>query len=136
MPSRSTFLTFIAAVPTLIGALATLAPATLLALKGAEPSAAAEVMARTTGVLLLTVGLLTFLVRRDPSSPSLRAVLVSNLVLQLALLPIDPAAFAAGTFVGLASFVPNTVLHVLIAVALGHYLREMGREEEPRVVVR
>ena len=128
---RKTFLTLASLVPMLVGALALLSPAVLLVVvKGAETNGAAEVMARTVGVLLACVGVVTFLSRHDPGSTALRAVLIGNLVLQLALLPIDPIAYATGVFVGLGSFVPNTLLHVGLAGAFAYYLRAMPQVAE------
>jgi len=125
---RKTFLTFASLVPMLVGALALFAPAVLIVVvKGAETNGAAEVMARTVGVLLLSIGLVTFLVRGDSDSPTLRAVMIGNLVIQLALMPIDPLAYANGVFVGLGSFVPNTLLHLGLAAAFAYYLRAMHR---------
>jgi hypothetical protein len=121
---RRTFLTITAFVPMAVGALALLAPGFLLGeLKGAETNGAAEVMARTVGVLLVSWGVLTFLVRGAPGSSTLRAVLAGNLFLQLAMLPVDPLAYMSGVFVGLGSFVPNTILHVVLAAAFVHFLR-------------
>lgn len=107
-----------------VGALALLAPAILVEeIKAATPSASANVMARTSGVLLIAVGLLDLLVRRHADSRTMRAILIVNLVLQLAILPIDPLAFAAGTFTTLGSFVPNTILHLLLAAGFAYRLR-------------
>ena len=114
--TRKTLLTATGVTALAVGTLALVAPAVLLEkVKVAAPSAPANVMARTAGVLLIVVGLLDLLVRRHDDSPTMRAILAVNLVLQLAILPIDPLAFAAGTFTTLGSFVPNTVLHVLLA---------------------
>ena len=65
--------------------------------------------------------------RRHDDSPTMRAVLIVNLVLQLAILPIDPLAFAAGTFTTLGAFLPNTILHVVLAVAFARELRRAAR---------
>ena len=126
--TRKTFLTIAATIPILIGAFALLAPSVLLeTAKGAAPSDAAEVMARTVGVLLLAIGALTFAVRGHESSPTLRAILIADLAIQLALLPIDPIAYASGVFHGLGSFVPNTIVHLALAYGLVHYLVRMDR---------
>lgn len=44
---------------------------------------------RETGVLLLCLGLMAALVRRQPDSPTLRAVLLANLLAQLGLLATE-----------------------------------------------
>jgi hypothetical protein len=126
--SRKTFLTIAALIATLIGAIATLSPGFLLTvMKGADAAPAALVMARTTGVLLLFAGLLTWLVRDHPPSPTLRAVLIANAALQLLLLPIDPLGWASGAFTTLGSFVPNLVIHSALCAGFLLCLRRMNR---------
>lgn len=127
--SRSLFLTLGAAVAAAIGLLALTAPNVLLTqLKFAQSNPAAEVMARTVGVLLLSVALVNFLVRKHPDSPTLKAILIGDLFLQLAILPIDPWAFYNGTFNTLASFIPNTIIHILLAAGFIYYLATMEPE--------
>lgn len=129
--TRTALFTVTGIVALCVGALALFAPAVLITnFKAAAPSASANVMARTVGVLLLAVGLLDLLVSRHADSLTLRAILIVNLVLQLALLPIDPLAFVAGTFTTLGSFVPNTILHILLATAFARELRRLGRAPE------
>jgi hypothetical protein len=121
--TRKTFLTIVSPIALAIGALAVIAPGTLVeGVKHAAPSEAANVMARTVGVLLVSFGLLNFLVRGHGDSPTMRAILAANLLLQLGLLPIDPLAYAHGVYAGLGSCVPNTVLHVLLASGFGYHL--------------
>lgn len=113
---RTLILALSGTVAGLVGSLALFAPAVLLELvKGVEATGPARVMASTVGVLLLVVALLNLLVCTHRDSPTLRMVLVTNLVLQLALLPVDPLAYATGVFDTLGSWVPNTVLHVVLA---------------------
>lgn len=130
--NRSLFLILGAAVAAAIGLLALVAPHTLLTeLKYAQSNPAAEVMARTIGVLLLSVALVNFLVRKHPDSPTLKAILIGDLFLQLAILPIDPWAFYNGTFNTLASFIPNTIIHILLASGFIYYLATMKPETSP-----
>lgn len=122
--TRSTFLCVAATIALLIGGLALLAPGFLLAeLKHAEVTPAAVVMARTVGVLLLCVGALALLVRRHPDSPTMRAVLLANLLVQLGLVPIDPLAWHGGAFHTLGSFVPNTLVNLALAAGFAFFWR-------------
>ena len=122
--TRKTLLTITAITAIAVGALALLAPGVLIEkIKVADPSATANVMARTAGVLLVVIGLLNLLVRGHGDSPTMRAILTVNLVLQLGILPIDPLAFVSGTFTTLGSFMPNTILHVLLAAGFARQLR-------------
>ncbi|MFK7987561.1 MAG: hypothetical protein AB8I08_16195 [Sandaracinaceae bacterium] len=118
--NRTTFLTAVAVVAGTIGLFALVLPDVLLvAVKHAEPNPAALVMTRTVGVLLITMGVLNALVRSHSNSPTLRAVLAANLVLQVAIAPIDPLAWLDGTFHTLGSFLPNTGLHIALAAGFG-----------------
>ncbi len=103
-------------VPACVGLLALFASTTLLTAKGVtttEPAAIA--MTRTVGVALLGVGGLNFACRDLAPSVSRRRLLAANALLQLMLLPLDPYACAVGAFVGMGSYLPNTVLHVVLA---------------------
>lgn len=126
--SRKTFLTLVSFTAIAVGTFALLAPSVLIeTVKVAAPSGSANVMARTTGILLVAMGLLDFLVRDHEDSPTMRAVLVANIVLQIGILPIDPLAYANGVFTGLGSFLPNTILHVVLASGFAYYLVKMRR---------
>ncbi len=121
MPSFATMSTrrlliFTAALALCIGGFALLFPALLLEGKGVgtlDPAAVA--MTRTVGVALLGVAGLNLALSGLPSSGILRRVLLANAAFQLALLPLDPWACATGAFEGLASFLPNSILHVVLA---------------------
>ena len=100
-----------------IGGFALLFPALLLTGKGValiDPAAVA--MTRTVGVALLGVAGLDLACADLPPGSSLRRVLVANGLFQLTLLPLDPFACATGAFHGVASFLPNSVLHVVLAI--------------------
>lgn len=126
--TRSLFLTLAGLIALGVGLISSLAPGFLLTvMKGAATTPAAEVMARTTGVLLIFAGVLSILVRRHPPSPTLRSVLLANALLQAMLLPIDPLAFASGAFNTLGSFLPNLVLHSVLLLGFVLCLRSMPK---------
>jgi hypothetical protein len=126
--SRKSFLMLTSFVALAVGLFALGAPAVLLGtVKLAAPSSSANVMARTVGVLLITVGVLDFLVRDHADSPTLRAILIANLLLQLLIVPIDPLAYVSGVFHTLGSFLPNTILHLVLAGGFAFYLAKMPR---------
>lgn len=105
-------------VPACVGLLALFASTTLLTAKGVttiEPAAIA--MTRTVGVALLGVGGLNFACRDLAPSVSRGRLLAANAMFQLMLLPLDPYACAVGAFNGIGSFLPNTVLHIVLAGA-------------------
>ena len=124
--TRATFLTFTSASAFAIGLLAIVGPGVLLEdVKHAQANPVALVMTRTVGVLLIAMAVLTFSVRHHPSSETLRSVLLANLVLQVGILPIDPIAYATGAFSTLGSFLPNTLLHIVLIAGFAYWLAKM-----------
>ncbi|MBK7402406.1 MAG: hypothetical protein IPJ34_40780 [Myxococcales bacterium] len=120
--NRKLFLTMVACVALAVGSVALLGPGVFLETgKGALPSEAAKVMMREVGVLLVAVGLLGWLVRDHPDSPTLRAILVANAVLQVGIFPIEIAAYQRGVFPLLSGILPNSVFHVLAAAGFAYF---------------
>lgn len=115
--NRKTFLTLASIIALCVGVFALTAPAALLASKGvgANAAAAAEVWVREVGLILIAVGVTAFLVKGHPDTPTLRAFLIGNAVLQLGLLPIEIVAFAQGVIASLSGIVPSSVLHFFLA---------------------
>ena len=121
--ARRRFLTFAGATALLVGGLALGEPRVLLeTLKHAAAPPEALVMARTLGVCLLACGGLMVGARRAEPSRALRSILLAMGALQIAILPIDPSAYLAGTFGSLGSFVPNTVLHIGLAIGFAFFI--------------
>lgn len=126
--NRKLFLTIVACVALAVGSVALLGPGVFLETgKGALPSEAAKVMMREVGVLLVAVGLLGWLVRDHPDSPTLRAILVANAVLQVGIFPIEIVAYQRGVFPLLSGIVPNNVFHVLAAAGFAYFAAKVER---------
>ncbi len=106
-----------------VGGAALLAPDAMLASKGITGNPAARVWMREVGALLLAVGVTSWLIRHHEDSPTMRAVLWGNALLQLGLLPIELFAYVQGTIPALAGIVPNSVLHVLLAIGFVTFAR-------------
>ena len=119
--SQRTFLTIVAAVALAIGSFAAIAPGALLESKGVVPSEAGNLWARELGVALIALGVITFLARKHEPSPTLRAFLIGNAVLQIGLFPIEIVAYARGVITSLAGIVPNSILHVVLAAGFAFY---------------
>ncbi len=132
--SRKAFLTITAVIAFAIGCFALGLPSVLITdVKVAAPSETANVMARTVGILLITIGVLDFLVRDHDDSPTMRAILIANLILQFGIMPIDPSAYLSGVYRTLGSFVPNTILHVLLASGFIYQLMQMRKNDRRRL---
>lgn len=104
-----------------VGLFALLYPGPLLAGKGVSQNPAANIWVRELGVLLIATGIVAFLVRGQADSPTLRAVLIGNLIIQTGLWPIEPLAYRRGIITKLSGIVPNSVLHVFLAGGFAYY---------------
>jgi hypothetical protein len=114
--SRSTFLSIGSAIALAIGSLAVALPNALLDSKGVSlPNDAAAIWVREVGMNILALGVTLFLVRRHGDSPTLRAFLFGNAILQLGLLPIEISAYQQKVITSVSGIVPNSLLHVVLA---------------------
>lgn len=127
--TRKIFLTLASFIALAVGTFALIFPGILLESKGVAASDAVNIWVREVGVLLISVGVAAFLVRSHEDSPTLKAFFISNIVLQLGLLTIEPFAYANGIITKLSGIVPNTLLHVLLACGFAYYLVKMQRQE-------
>jgi hypothetical protein len=119
---RTTFLTLSSVVALAIGTFAFVAPEALLESKGVTiPNSAAALWVREVGLLIFALGLIMFLVRRHPDSPTLRAVLLGNAVVQIGLFPIEIVAYRHDVITLMSGIVPNSVVHALLAVGFLAY---------------
>lgn len=129
--SQRAFLTIVAFVALAIGGFAAIAPGALLDSKGVLPSEAGNLWARELGVALVALGIVTFLARKHEPSPTLRAFLIGNAVLQVGLFPIEIIAYARGVITSLAGIVPNSVLHLVLACGFAYYASRAVPKERP-----
>jgi hypothetical protein len=117
---RSLFLSFAAFVALVVGAFALAAPSVLLATKGVSGSAA-EVWVREVGALLIAIGVTVFTVRNHEDSPTLRALLIGNALVQIGLFPIEVLAYYQGVIPLLSGILPNSIVHLLLAAGFVYY---------------
>jgi hypothetical protein len=119
--SQRAFLTLVAIVALAIGSFAAIAPGALLESKGVIPSEAGNLWARELGIALVALGLVSFLARKHEPSPTLRAFLIGNAVLQVGLFPVEIIAYARGVITSLAGIVPNSILHLVLAAGFAYF---------------
>ena len=77
------FLSVVGVIALGVGTLAVSAPLSLLESKGAVASPATVVWVREVGVNILALGVMSLLMRSHAASPTLRAFLIGNAVVQL-----------------------------------------------------
>jgi hypothetical protein len=123
--ARELFLTIVSGIATGIGVFAVILPGRLLSSKGVAPNAALHVWVREVGILLLAIGVTAFLVRGQPNSPTLRAFLVCNAIVQVGLLPIEVIGYVRGVLTKISGVVPNTILHIVLAASFIYYATTM-----------
>ena len=113
--SRRAFLIMVSSIAFGVGAFALFAPGMLLESKGVAPSEAGNVWAREVGVAILSTSVVAFLLKDHRDSPTLRAFLIGNAILQVGLFPIEIVAYANGVITKVSGIVPNSILHLLLA---------------------
>lgn len=118
---RKTFLTLVSAIAMFVGVISIFAPAVLLESKGVLTNPAANVWARELGISLVSIAFIAFAIRDQPDSPTMKAFLLGNAILQIGLLPIEIIAFANGTLTKLSGIVPNSLLHIGLGAAFCFY---------------
>jgi hypothetical protein len=123
---RKYFLTFASVVALGVGSVALFAPDVLLSTKGVAGNAAASVWMCEVGVMLVAIGFIAWCVRDHPNSPTMRAFLWGNALLQLLLLPVEILAFGHGTITNLLGIVPNSILNVLLGLGFFVSARATG----------
>ncbi|MEQ1553239.1 MAG: hypothetical protein ABL929_03615 [Ferruginibacter sp.] len=119
--SRQIFLTIASIIAFSVGIFAILFPNTLLASKGVEPLVGTLVWMRETGLLLLTIGIIAFLVRKHESSETLKIFLFGNIIIQIGLFVIELLAYFNGIITKLSGIIPNLTLHILLAIGFVHF---------------
>ena len=119
--NRKNFLSFAAIVALGVGSVASLFPAALLTSKGVLPTASTCLWMREVGVILIALGVVAGMVRTHPDSPTLRALMAGNLLIQLGLLGVEVAGYAAGVITLLSGILPNAILHVVLAMGFAWF---------------
>ena len=123
---RKTFLGIVGVIGIVIGSMALLFPAALLAGKGVSPEPAPVVWVREVGILILAMSAVVILARAQPDSPTMRAILWGNALLHAGLFPIELAAWNAGVITRVSGVAPNSVLHVVLAAGFVAFARRVA----------
>lgn len=132
---QRTFITIVGTLGLAIGLLALCFPAVLLAGKGVLPEPATAVWVREVGVLILGLSVILLLLRNQPDTPSMRAVLWGNAVVHGGLLPIEIMAWQGGVITRLAGVVPNSALHVVVATGFVFFASRTHRAALPGTLI-
>lgn len=119
--SRQYFLASASVIAFSVGLFALIAPETLLESKGVEPVVGTLIWVRETGLLLITTGIIAFSVRKHEISPTLKAFLFGNIIIQIGLFLIELVAYLNGVITKLSGIIPNLSLHVILAIGFAYH---------------
>ncbi|MEC7263668.1 MAG: hypothetical protein VXW38_08000 [Bacteroidota bacterium] len=131
---RQTFLTIASMIAFLVGVMATFFPSLLLVSKGVFPGDGVKVWMTEVGILLIVSGVINFLIRKHPSSPTLFVLFLGNVLIQLGLLAVEVLAFAKGTITEISGIIPNSIIHGVLAIGFTYYIFRMVPNENPQGV--
>jgi len=114
---RKTFLSIVSPVALIIGLVALFFPSILLESKGVIPGGPVKVWMSEVGILLVSAGVILFLVRKEEDSIALKAILIGNTLVQIGLL---------GVIKEVSGIIPNSILHVLLSIGFIYYLSKIS----------
>jgi hypothetical protein len=121
-------LTISGLIAILMGGAAIFIPDTLIAsFELGAADMAGRAFARSTGVALAAVGVMNLLALRDGRSPALYAILVANLLVNLA----NPLVDFMEPFPKGGGFWGSVALHAVFVVAFGYFLVTWNRSSRP-----
>ena len=126
---RQAFLTIAAVEASLFGAIALVIPG---AAAGVSLTPYDVFLARSIGTLLLTVGIITWSVRREAASNALRGILSANVFMHALLASIDITNTLGGTLGPSAWF--GISVHVAFIAGFTYYLVRMRVPRATRAV--
>lgn len=123
---RSSFFLVTTIIAFVFGLMMLFAPLKAVEGFGMVPTFEAGLIFRTLGVTILSTGVLNFLVRDQPDSPALKAVLIFNVVLHGLGMAVD----LLGVFQGIIDFtkiIPGLLAHLFIGIGSLLYVARMNR---------
>jgi hypothetical protein len=124
--SRQVFMTIASIIAFSVGTFALIFPNILLESKGVTPLVATLVWTREVGLLLITIGITVFLIRKHEISETLKAFLFGNIIIQIGLFAIELLAYFNGVITKLSGIIPNLTLHIVLAIGFIHFWKTMS----------
>jgi hypothetical protein len=125
---RRRFLILAAIVPGLFGLLNMLAPGEVRGILTVDVNAAVTAVTRWYGFTTFSLGVINFLVRSDPGSPALRAVMIGNIVFHVLAMSFQSGDYMAGLMTT-SGLVMALVSHSLLAIGFAYFLFKLPRQQ-------
>lgn len=123
---RSVFLIISAIVGILFGGMLLYAPSTSAENFGLTSTPEISLLFRSMGGMILSLGILNFLVRNEPDSYALKAILIFNLMTHLIGLIIDMNGIREGVLM-FNRVAVGFAVHILISLGCIYYLTRINR---------
>ncbi|KFF12431.1 hypothetical protein IW15_12835 [Chryseobacterium soli] len=119
--TRKFFLTIASFIATIVGIFALFFPSILQESKGTLPNNATYVWTSEVGILLMTIGIMAFLVRKEEDSKILKVFLFGNSMIQMGLFIIELLAYFNAVITKLSGIVPNLCIHILLTIGFLYF---------------
>lgn len=123
---RSVFFIIIAIVGILFGGMLLYAPGMSAENFGWTPTPEISLLFRSMGGMILSLGILNYLVRNEPDSYTLKAVLIFNLMAHLIGLIVDINGVREGVLM-FNNVAIGFAVHILISLGCIYYLTRINR---------
>lgn len=127
---RKVFLSIVSPIATFIGLIALFYPSVLLESKGVSVEEPVKVWMSEVGILLISVGVILFLVKNEEVSIALKAIFLGNIITQLGLFIIEILAYRNAVITEVYGVIPNSILHIILSITFLYYLIKMYAEEK------
>jgi hypothetical protein len=129
--TRKSFLAIASFIATAVGIFALFFPASLQESKGTLPNNATYVWTSEVGILLIAIGIMAFLVRKEENSKILKIFLFGNTIIQIGLFLIELFAYSNGVITKISGIIPNLSLHILLTIGFLYFWVVMKIEHRP-----
>lgn len=122
---RKTFLRITSFIAIAVGLFALVSPSLLHDSKGTIHNEATHVWTAEVGILLIAIGMITYLARKEKDTQLLKALFIGNTIIQCGLFIIELLAYLNGIITKSAGVIPNLILHIILASGFVYYLINM-----------
>lgn len=123
--TRKSFLTIASIIAIAVGIFALLFPEILQESKGTLANTATYVWTSEVGILLIAIGVMAFLVRREEDSKTLQVFLLGNSIIQIGLFSIELFAYINGVVTKFSGIAPNLSIHILLTIGFLYFFITM-----------
>jgi hypothetical protein len=126
---RAAFLSVAAWIALAVGTFALIFPALLLESKGVVPNVATQLWMRETGMLLMALGGMNWILRNTDDSCTLIWLFWVNIGVQAGLFAMEAIGYSDGVISKLSGVAPNLSLHMLLASGFIYFLLKIPKRD-------